>query len=157
MRWGARLLRKVLHPAEVDVFHLRSRAGRPALGYLASRYLGPPLGHCTLLQIIKPPPHSRWAVKEATFKAFGQSRGEVLFTDMKVTNDGQTGSTTLVPCNKHSLSGQHFNIFIEWPTGKPVLQLEGKTKQLALRLGVNQIHLSISHERDYALAQVILE
>jgi holo-[acyl-carrier protein] synthase len=109
VRWGARLLRKVLHPAEVDVFHLRSRAGRPALGYLASR----------------------WAVKEATFKAFGQSRGEVLFTDMKVTNDGQTG--------------------------KPVLQLEGKTKQLALRLGVNQIHLSISHERDYALAQVILE
>jgi phosphopantetheinyl transferase (holo-ACP synthase) len=36
---------------------------------------------------------SRWAAKEAAFKAFGRGRGEVLFTEMRVANE-PSGTTS---------------------------------------------------------------
>ncbi|MBE0508973.1 MAG: holo-ACP synthase, partial [Marinospirillum sp.] len=41
--------------------------------------------------------------------------------------------------------------------GKPLMQLTGKAAELAAELGVKCIHLSISDERDMALAFVVLE
>ena len=41
--------------------------------------------------------------------------------------------------------------------GKPQLILQGEAKLLAKRLGVGRSFLSISHERNYALAYVVLE
>ena len=40
--------------------------------------------------------------------------------------------------------------------GRPVMTLAGRTRETADSLGVSKIHLSISHERDYALAFVVL-
>ncbi len=41
--------------------------------------------------------------------------------------------------------------------GKPHLQLSGRAAELAAQKGVQQIHLSLSDERAYALALVVLE
>ncbi|MFI3257070.1 MAG: holo-ACP synthase [Spirochaetales bacterium] len=41
--------------------------------------------------------------------------------------------------------------------GKPTLHVYGTTKKKLEENGVNYIHLSLSHEKDYAIAQVILE
>ncbi len=73
----------------------------------------------------------RFAVKEAASKALGTGIAKgVTFHDFCVDND-------------------------EW--GKPVLTLSGKAQHLAQSRGVSHIHLSISDERHYAVATVILE
>ncbi len=73
----------------------------------------------------------RFAVKEAASKALGTGIAKgITFHDFCVDND-------------------------EW--GKPVLTLSGVAQQMAQSMGVNHIHLSISDERQYAVATVILE
>src|SRR5208282_4086476 len=42
-------------------------------------------------------------------------------------------------------------------SGKPSLHLEGKAKELAVKLGVKNIALTITHSGNLALAQVIFE
>ncbi|MGF1693596.1 holo-ACP synthase [Photobacterium kagoshimensis] len=73
----------------------------------------------------------RFAVKEAASKALGTGIAcGVSFHDFTVSND---------------------------ELGKPVLSLSGKAAELAATMGVNHIHLTISDERRYAVATVILE
>lgn len=73
----------------------------------------------------------RFAAKEAASKALGTGIATgVSFQDFTVTN----------------------NVL-----GKPELTLSGKAKKIALEMGVQHIHLSISDERHYAVATVILE
>lgn len=73
----------------------------------------------------------RFAVKEAASKALGTGIAlGVSFQDFTVTHDER---------------------------GKPLLALSGKAHHLALSMGVNAIHLSISDEHHYAVATVILE
>lgn len=73
----------------------------------------------------------RFAAKEAASKALGTgiARG-VSFQDFAVEND---------------------------ELGKPVLTLSGVAKERSQAMGVKHIHLSISDERYYAVATVILE
>jgi holo-[acyl-carrier protein] synthase len=73
----------------------------------------------------------RFAVKEAAMKALGTGwRGGVRWRDIEVAN---------------------------LPGGKPTLRLQGTTKEIADRLGVRHISLSITHSGNLALAQVIFE
>ncbi|AXT71820.1 holo-ACP synthase [Vibrio sp. dhg] len=73
----------------------------------------------------------RFAAKEAASKALGTGIAKgVTFHDFCVTNDD---------------------------LGKPVISLSGTALQIAQKLGVNHVHLSISDERHYAVATVILE
>jgi holo-[acyl-carrier protein] synthase len=74
---------------------------------------------------------ARFAAKEAAMKALGTgwTRG-VRWRDIEVTNA---------------------------PGGKPSLQLEGVARQIADRLGVKNISLSITHSGNLALAEVIFE
>ncbi|ALR14635.1 holo-ACP synthase [Vibrio natriegens] len=73
----------------------------------------------------------RFAAKEAASKALGTGIAKgVTFHDFCVTNDD---------------------------LGKPVISLSGTAQQIAQKLGVNHVHLSISDERHYAVATVILE
>jgi holo-[acyl-carrier protein] synthase len=106
-RWGQRFLVKVLHP------HERVRISQLANTDAAVRYLA-----------------GRWAAKEAIFKAFGQGRGNFLFSQMLVTNEN---------------------------TGRPNLVLEGEAKRLAEQLRVTRTHIAISHEAEYALAFALAE
>jgi holo-[acyl-carrier protein] synthase len=73
----------------------------------------------------------RWAAKEALSKALGCGIGEhCSWKDIRILNGGK---------------------------GRPDIQLCGKAFETAEKLGVNSIHLSISHEKQYAVATVILE
>jgi holo-[acyl-carrier protein] synthase len=74
---------------------------------------------------------ARFAAKEAAMKALGTgwSRG-VRWRDIEVTRE---------------------------PSGRPTLRLEGVAAQIALRMGVKNISLSITHSGNVALAQVIFE
>jgi holo-[acyl-carrier protein] synthase len=74
---------------------------------------------------------ARFAAKEATMKALGTgwSRG-VRWRDIEVARE---------------------------PSGKPTIRLEGAARQIADRLGVKNISLSITHSGNLAVAQVIFE
>jgi holo-[acyl-carrier protein] synthase len=74
---------------------------------------------------------ARFAAKEAAMKALGTgwSRG-VRWRDIEVARE---------------------------PGGKPTLHLAGEARQIADRLGVKNISLTITHSGNLALAQVIFE
>lgn len=73
----------------------------------------------------------RFAVKEAVMKALGTGwDGVVNWQDIEVLQD------TL---------------------GKPELLAHGATQALLESRGVTRIHISLSHEKEYALASVVLE
>ncbi|MCB5279088.1 MAG: holo-ACP synthase [Candidatus Cloacimonetes bacterium] len=74
---------------------------------------------------------ARFAAKEAFMKALGTGWDKgVSWRDMEILNTD---------------------------SGKPELYLSGITKQLAEQMGVLNIHISLSHEKEYAIAQVVLE
>ncbi len=73
----------------------------------------------------------RFAAKEAASKALGTGIAQgVTFQDFIVSNDAH---------------------------GKPVLTLTKRAKELADEQGIKHIHLSISDERHYAVATVVME
>lgn len=74
---------------------------------------------------------ARFAAKEAAMKALGTgwSRG-VRWRDIEIVRE---------------------------PSGKPTLRLEGVARQIADRLGVKNISISITHSGNLALAQVVFE
>lgn len=73
----------------------------------------------------------RWAAKEAVAKAFGTGIGGALsFHDIVIGREA---------------------------SGRPTLAFRGAATGLAQRMGVQRAHLSLSDERDLALAFVVLE
>lgn len=73
----------------------------------------------------------RFAAKEAAMKALGTGwRNGVRWLDIEVTRSS---------------------------TGKPILQLKGRAREVADRLEVKRISLTITHSGNTALAQVIFE
>ncbi len=74
---------------------------------------------------------ARFAVKEAVSKCLGTGiTGALGFKDMEVVNED---------------------------TGKPVLIMTGKGKELFKKLELKTIHISISHDRTHAIAHAIAE
>lgn len=74
---------------------------------------------------------ARFAAKEAGMKALGTGwRGGIAWKDFEVAN---------------------------LPSGRPTLRFHGKAAEIAAKLGVAQVALSITHTRDQALAMVIVE
>jgi holo-[acyl-carrier protein] synthase len=73
----------------------------------------------------------RFAVKEALVKALGTGIGEhATWLDVEVCRDAGTGA--------------------------PSVALTGRAEKTASALGVTGLHVSLSHTRHYAVAQVIL-
>lgn len=73
---------------------------------------------------------ARFAVKEAVLKAFGNNwTNRAKWCDIGVWNE---------------------------ESGKPNVTLKGEIEELSEKLGVNDILISISHTRTYAVANVIL-
>lgn len=72
----------------------------------------------------------RFAAKEAILKALGTgwSNG-VSWLDIQVINDS---------------------------TGRPIATVAGRTAMLAREAGITDIHVSLSHDADYAIAEAIL-
>ena len=74
---------------------------------------------------------ARFAVKEAVSKCLGTGiTGTLGFQDMEIIHED---------------------------TGKPVLNMIGKGKELFQKLKLKSIHISISHDRTYAIAHAIAE
>jgi holo-[acyl-carrier protein] synthase len=74
---------------------------------------------------------ARFAAKEAGMKALGTGwRGGLSWRDLEVAN---------------------------LPSGRPTLRLSGKAAEIAERLGVGQISLSLTHTAAQAVAIVLLE
>ena len=74
---------------------------------------------------------ARFAAKEAAMKALGTGwRHGVRWRDIEVARE---------------------------PSGKPTLRLQGVARQIADRLGVKNISLTITHSGNLALAEVIFE
>lgn len=71
---------------------------------------------------------ARFAAKEATLKALGRGLRGVRWVDAEVVKD-------------------------RW--GRPHMRLHGALQQLAAELGVAVVHVSLSHSRDYAVAQAV--
>ncbi|MBW1215708.1 holo-ACP synthase [Pantoea allii] len=73
----------------------------------------------------------RFAVKEAAAKAFGTGiRGGLAFNQFEVYNDA---------------------------LGKPLLRFFDHAAEMAQRLGVQHVHVTLADERHYACATVIIE
>jgi holo-[acyl-carrier protein] synthase len=102
-RHGDRFLRRAFHDAEIEAFGSLSPHSRPV--FLASR----------------------WAAKEATYKAFGRAR--LQFPEIEIASA---------------------------PTGPPFLQLHGSTAEILREAGVSEARLSLTHEEDVAGAVVLL-
>jgi holo-[acyl-carrier protein] synthase len=72
----------------------------------------------------------RFAAKEAVLKAIGTGwSAGISWQDIQVLNDG---------------------------SGKPVAHVQGRAGALLQETGVTDIHISLSHDADYAIAQVVL-
>lgn len=72
----------------------------------------------------------RFAAKEAVAKAFGQGIGRINWLDIEIYHDNRQ---------------------------QPHIHLAGYGKEMAQRLNIEAIHLSLSHSQSYATAVVILE
>src|SRR5262245_30516301 len=73
----------------------------------------------------------RFAAKEAFLKALKTGwRGKLTWTDIEVVSDAE---------------------------GVPSLKITNEAERLMTELGATEVHLSISHTKDHAVAQVILE
>jgi holo-[acyl-carrier protein] synthase len=74
---------------------------------------------------------ARFAAKEAAMKAIGTGWNQgVTWRDIEV---------------------------VRMPGGRPTLQFHGKAAEFAAELGAAHVSLSLSHSKEYAIAQVILE
>lgn len=74
---------------------------------------------------------ARFAAKEATMKAFGLGWGAQMgWLDIEVARE---------------------------PDGRPTIVLHGKGATAATAAGVTRVHLALTHTRDVAIAQVVLE
>ncbi len=72
----------------------------------------------------------RFAAKEAASKALGTGIGKVSFQHLEISND---------------------------PVGAPMLTLSGYAAELQQQKGINRLHISLSDEKDAAIAFVVLE
>lgn len=74
---------------------------------------------------------ARFAAKEAFLKALGLGlRDGIAWQEMEVVRD---------------------------PLGKPSLSLSGRAAEICRARGISAVHLSYSHDGDYAVATVVLE
>jgi len=72
----------------------------------------------------------KFAAKEALLKALGLGLREANWREIEIKND---------------------------ELGQPIIDTSGKLKNIALTKGVSKYFISISHTKEYAIAQVILE
>jgi len=115
----------------VDVERFGQTMDRRGERLLAKLFTPAEVGYC--LARVRKHEHlaARFAAKEAALKALGTGAGKnAHFREVEVLRTRR---------------------------GKPVLQLHGRTARLAGRLGVTNIHVSLTHTEALAAAQVVME
>jgi len=115
--------------SEID--RIEAAIGRYGSTFLERIYTPREVGYCESHKNKFERYAARFAAKEAGMKALGTGwRFGVRWRDIEVANA---------------------------PSGKPTLNLAGVSREIADRLGVKNIGLSITHSGNLALAQVIFE
>lgn len=112
----------------VDVSRIKKAAEKWEKSFLQKVFTQAELKYCLEKKSSYQSLAARFAAKEAAVKALGVGFQGVSWQDMEVTNDD---------------------------LGKPSLVLRGKALEIAERQGVSQIYLTLSHCKEYAVAQVI--
>ncbi len=116
---------------QCEVRRMQRQLDPPANGFVASVFQPGEIAYCNGKH--NPAQHfaARFAAKEAALKALAAVGGKGTFwLDMAVLNE---------------------------PDGHPRLELGGRLGELAGRLGVRIIHLSLTHTADLAAAVVVVE
>jgi holo-[acyl-carrier protein] synthase len=114
----------------VKIDRIRSIAERWQARFLDRLYTKAERRYC----LARPSPHAsfagRFAAKEAVLKALGTGWSDgIRWQDIQVLNDR---------------------------TGRPRATVTGRVKTLMKRAGITDIHISLSHDTDYAVAQAVL-
>jgi holo-[acyl-carrier protein] synthase len=114
----------------VKIDRIRSIAERWQARFLDRLYTKAERRYC----LARPSPYAsfagRFAAKEAVLKALGTGWSDgIRWQDIQVLNDR---------------------------TGQPRATVTGRVKTLMRRAGVTNIHISLSHDTDYAVAQAVL-
>lgn len=107
-----------------------------------------------------------------TIKRFGDrfirrvfTEGEILYCDRKVNRVERYAARFAAKEATMKAIGTGWNHGVSWrdvevcraPGGRPTITLHGKAAEFAAKLGAKHIALSLSHTKEYAIAQVILE
>jgi holo-[acyl-carrier protein] synthase len=122
----------VIHGVGVDIVkigRLRKSVDNSGERFLERIFTGAEIEFCRRRKDPFPCLAARFAAKEALIKA-ASAGAQIPLTEIEVRNDGE---------------------------GKPHLNMQGWLGETLGRLGVQHAHLSLSHERDYAVACVVLE
>ncbi len=115
----------------VDVDRVKTIMARRGDRFAQRAFTEAESAYCSRCQCPERRYAARFAAKEAVMKALGRGWFQGMpFREIEVTRD---------------------------PTGRPGVRLSGQTADLAARLGVSSIHLSISHEQRSAVAFVVIE
>ncbi len=100
-------------------------------GFKERVYTAKEIAYCTHDDKVKVESYAaRFAAKEAFLKAIGTGLREGTLQDIEIIND---------------------------ELGKPEIVLTGFFKDLATEKGINKVFVSLSHTKEFAIAQVILE
>ncbi len=116
---------------QCEVRRLSRQLESPADEFIAAVFRPGEIAYCTAKH--SPAEHfaARFAAKEAVLKALAAAGGQGTFwQDIEISND---------------------------PDGRPRLELNGRLRQLAAELGVQNIHVSLTHTAELAAAVVIAE
>lgn len=113
----------------VSIKRLREVVERWGGRFLNRVYTPAEIAYCFERKDPYPYLSARFATKEAMIKALGE-RGDITFKDIEIAHTD---------------------------TGRPVINPGSILKDWLERIGIDRIHLSLSHERDYSIACVILE
>lgn len=114
-----------------EIVRIRESVARFGDRFLSRIYTGRERAYCMRKKNFAESLAARFAAKEAGAKALGTgiARG-VAWQEIEVTH---------------------------LPGGRPTIVFYGRAAERAAKMGVTAVHLSISHSRDLAIAQVVLE
>ena len=114
-----------------DVARMREQVAAPSDEFVDQVFLPDEIAYCRAKHF--PAEHfaARFAAKEAVLKALGEAAGQGSFwRDIEIRNEKD---------------------------GRPVARLHGRALEMAERLQVRRVFLSMTHIRDLAAATVVLE
>lgn len=115
----------------VSVARIEHSIGRHGHAFLARVFTPAEIAYCEAHREKYSRYAARFAAKEAVMKALGTGwRQGIRWVDVEVLNED---------------------------SGRPVLRLAGRCRQLAEALGVRHLHVSLTHDHQVAIAQVVLE
>jgi holo-[acyl-carrier protein] synthase len=114
----------------VEVFRMKDAIGKWGRSFLSKVFTDREIEYSNSRRFSHQHFAARFAAKEAVVKAFGEPRRFPLnWTDIEVLNDKE---------------------------GKPVIKFHGDALKLTKKKGIDSVVVSMTHSRDYAVANVIL-